>query len=333
MAIFILLLGFLYFGQQKTLFLQRVAIGMHQYLIELKQSDFKAQKNGYSYILNPSEKLKYTIPEKIRDYYYKSFPKRKGKKFLTILVEAKVVDSELKDIKYFTIFLQLILIILFAIISFILAYISIKPMQETISHLDRFIKDLIHDLNTPITSIMLNTKMLKKKIEQQDMRKLERIENSAINILSLYENLNILLDENNLKLQNINLSQIIEQKIEMYRNLYPKIKFINQVQNAQIKSNEKAILRILDNIISNSCKYAVEQNPTIDILFKKNSLTIKDNGKGIKYPQKVFERSYKEEESGYGIGMHIVHRLANSLGIKIQINSKPNYGTEIILNF
>ena len=162
-AIFILLLGFLYFGQQKTLFLQRIAIGMHQYLIDLKQSDFKVEKEGYSYILNPSENLKHTIPKKIGDSYYKSFPKRKGKKFLTILVKSKVVDIELENIKYFTIFMQLGLIIFFAIISFILAKISIKPMQETISHLDRFIKDLIHDLNTPITSIMLNTKMLKKK--------------------------------------------------------------------------------------------------------------------------------------------------------------------------
>ena len=306
---------------------------MHQYMLELKQSHFEFEKEGYSYIFNPPQKLKYELPEKKGDFYYKSFPKAKGKSFLTIVMKAKIVDDELENVKYFTIYLQIILIIVFAIISFILAKISLKPMQETISHLDRFIKDLIHDLNTPITSILLNVKMLKKAVDIKDMRKLERIENSTINISSLYENLNILLEEKGLKLQIINLSQIIAQKIEIYKNIYPKIEFVNEIQDKKIKSNQKAIIRILDNIISNSCKYANSKNPKIEFSFSKNSLTIKDNGKGIKYPKKVFERSYKEEENGYGIGMHIVHRLANTLNIKIKIDSKLNYGTKIILLF
>ena len=87
-----------------------------------------------------------------------------------------------------------------------------------------------------------------------------------------------------------------------------------------------------------SCQYILNaqvecQNPTIEISFESNKLSIKDNGKGIKFPQKVFERSYTENDNGHGIGMHIVHRLILALDMNIEISSKENEGTIIKLLF
>ncbi len=45
--------------------------------------------------------------------------------------------------------------IYFASISFFLSRHALKAMQEAIIKLDNFSKDLIHDLNTPVTSILL----------------------------------------------------------------------------------------------------------------------------------------------------------------------------------
>ncbi|WP_157840824.1 histidine kinase dimerization/phospho-acceptor domain-containing protein [Halarcobacter anaerophilus] len=52
--------------------------------------------------------------------------------------------------------------------------------------MENFLKDLIHDLNTPSTSILINSKMLKK---HGDFEEIERIELSAKTISSLYKNL------------------------------------------------------------------------------------------------------------------------------------------------
>ena len=83
--------------------------------------------------------------------------------------------------------------------------------------------------------------------------------------------------------------------------------------------------------MSNSSKYS-SANSKIKIIYKNKKLTIQDNGKGIKYPKKIFERRYKETEQGYGIGMHIVHRLCDNLNIEISIESKENIGTKIELS-
>ena len=43
-----------------------------------------------------------------------------------------------------------------------LGKILLKPVREKIDHMDRFIKDSAHELNTPVTVLMTSTSMLKK---------------------------------------------------------------------------------------------------------------------------------------------------------------------------
>ncbi|MCK5110062.1 MAG: HAMP domain-containing histidine kinase [Arcobacteraceae bacterium] len=325
-TIFILLLGFLYFNQQKTFLMQKTAMNMHQYLTIVKQSNFSYIQDGFSYEAVKNAKVKKQLPQKEGNVYFKAFSNH-----FIVKIDASIVDKELQEIQNFTILLQVLLILFFAIISFALARKSLKPMVDTISHLDRFVSDLVHDLNTPVTSILLNTKMLKKNASDKELKKIDRIENSAKNISSLYANLEVLLNENTLIKEKFDLSVLITNIIEIYQSLYPNIKFEFLGEPIIVISNQNAMKRIIDNIISNACKYSIDDNPTIFIGFKNNTLTIKDNGKGIKYPEKIFERSYKETESGHGIGMHIVHRLCEQLSHKINIKSES--GTIITILF
>jgi signal transduction histidine kinase len=53
----------------------------------------------------------------------------------------------------------------------------------------------------------------------------------------------------------------------------------------------------------------------------------------MKYPDKIFDRNYTEQQGGHGIGMHIVQRLCSELDIGITIDSQENIGTTICLNF
>ena len=252
---------------------------------------------------------------------------------MLVKVKAAMVDNELQNLKFFVITAQVLILLFFLFISFILAKLSLKPVNNTISHLDRFLKDLIHDLNTPATSILLNTKLLEKSIDdKKSIKQLNRIKNSAKSISSLYENLEVLIDKN-LKKEPIDLYEILEEKKENYTLQYPHIKINLPQQKMEVFTNKKSIIRIIDNILSNSCKYASNNDPKIDIEFFKNQLIIKDNGKGIKYPKKVFERSYSEDENGHGIGMHIVYRLCNELGIDIDIDSQKDISTKVVLKF
>lgn len=331
-AIFILIVGYIYHGQQKTFILQKHAMKMHEYIITQKQTNFIHSQEFYSFERIKKDIVKYQLPIKENGFYTKVFPSVIDDYNILVKIDAKIIDSEIKNAKQHVIFWQIIAHIIFLIISFILAKISLKPMNETISHLDRFIKDLIHDLNTPSTAILLNSKMLSREIsDKKSQKKIYRIEQSAKSIASLYENLEIFLNKN-IKKSKIDLYTILQIKKENFKIIFPEVKINIEEKNMIVNSNEKAMSRIIENILSNACKYS-SQNPKIDITFNDNKLSIKDNGKGMKFPKKVFERSYTENELGHGIGMHIVHRLVIELEMDIKIDSKEDEGTSIELLF
>jgi two-component system OmpR family sensor kinase len=306
-------------------------MNMHQYIVKLKQSQFNYFQPYYKYEILTNTKVKKQLPIKVDNKYIKVFPLLKLKMFIKIEVDAKQIDKKLNYEMKITIIFQILFLIIFSIISYFLARLSLKPMQDTISHMDRFVKDLIHDLNTPITSIILNTKMLEKTIGEN--KQLNRINQSVNDISSLYENLDMILDEYNIKKSTVNIKKLVDSMAQTYKLMYPNIEFKIKCEDNNINSNEKALRRILDNILSNACKYSNDNNAKINIIFRENQLTIEDNGKGMEYPKKIFERSYKENEKGHGIGMHIVHRLCVALDIDITVDSVQNKGTIIVLKF
>ena len=333
-AVFIIIFGFLYFWQQRHLIMKKTVMEMFQYSQLVVKTDFKYERSGFSYILKQDQEVAFEIPKKEDEFYTKAFPISKKEGYIVVKTLAKPIDDEILDLKLFTIGLQIAFLLIFLIISYFLARKSLEPMKETIEHLDMFILDLIHDLNTPSTSILLNTNILiDKENDEKKHKRLQRIAKSAQNISSLYKNLELILTQK-LPKESIDLSSLIEKKIEDFQLLYPEVKFnINIQEKTKIFSNEKALNRIIDNILSNSCKYSNEVNPIVTIEYQNKNLIIKDNGKGIKYPKKIFERSYKENELGHGIGMHIVHRLCDNLDIKITIDSVQEKGTILSLHF
>ena len=331
-AVFIIILGFLYFWQQKHLIMKKTVMEMFQYSQLVVKTNFEHTHEGFTYSLEKNQKIAFEVAKKENEYYVKAFPISKKEGFILVKTIAKPIDKEIEKLKMFTISIQIILLLIFLSISYFLAKKSLQPMKETIEHLDRFILDLIHDLNTPATAILLNANVLiDKETDEKKSKRLQRIVLSADTISSLYKNLELILNQKLYK-ESIHLKNLVEQKVEDFKLSYSQVKFeIDISSNVVIHSHPKAISRIIDNILSNACKYSNDSNPEISIKYLDKNLIIKDNGKGVKYPEKVFERSYKEEQLGHGIGMHIVHRLCDNLHIKIEINSLKNVGTQVIL--
>jgi len=66
-------------------------------------------------------------------------------------------EKYLKDIilKYF--FIEFILMLL----SFLFSYYALRPLRDALFTIEEFIKDILHDVNTPITTLALNSALLK----------------------------------------------------------------------------------------------------------------------------------------------------------------------------
>jgi len=248
--------------------------------------------------------------------------------YLKLSINKKYYLTKLNKIKrniIKNIFSQTLFILL---ITVFLVYILYLPLKEAYKLNETFIKDLLHDLNTPLTTLKLNLYLLKKEIKNN--KRLEKIENSINAILNFQKNLKMYLSNSQNQIENFNLKNIIDEKLKLYSSIYPSIKYENSV-NCKLKANKTAFEFIIDNLISNAFKYN-KKNGYIKIYMKDKKLHIEDSGIGIKNPKKVFERFYKENERGIGIGLSIVKKLTDEMKINIKIISQKNKGTTVILD-
>jgi len=212
--------------------------------------------------------------------------------------------------------------LLLILVSIFFAYYTIGPFKKALGLNEEFVKDILHDFNTPLASLKINLKILKKKFGEDEAIK---------SILSLQDNLRYFLDKSQAQNKITNLKSLLDDRIEYFHSIYPAIGFRNNIKNINIFTNQTLFIRIVDNIIGNACKYN-KQNGTIEISFIRNSLYIEDSGIGIADSKRVFERGYKEGRVGTGIGLHIVQKLCRDLHIPIKVKSTIDIGTVFILD-
>ncbi len=216
-----------------------------------------------------------------------------------------------------------------ALVSFLFSLYTIMPLRKALRLNEEFVKDILHDFNTPISSMRINLKLFKREIGENP--KIQRLENNIETILSLQNNLQIFLKGIPTQSESFNLKDLVENRINYFRVLYPDVDYKISLDKTMLETNIDAFTRILDNLLSNAGKYNVA-NGSVFITIEGLQLLIRDTGKGIKHPSKVFDRYYKEQDRGIGIGLHIVKKLCEELHIPLKIKSKENKGTTIVLN-
>ena len=266
-------------------------------------------------------------------------PTKKDKKFYELYEEKETLyilvpfqDEQTDSLKVFyprekyallldrvngVLYVQLFLLSLGAmLISILAALYSLRPIRSSLRLLEDFIKDIIHDLNTPLTSILISLKMVEGKSEE-----IENISRAAKNIAMLHENLDSYLQEVKKHEERFSLKSAIEEQVKFFAPRYDYLVWEVEVKEHMLSTDKNAFMRIIYNLLSNACKYNTS-NGYINISFHNKMLTIENISYGVKEPSKVFERFYKESERGLGIGLHIVDKLCQELGIEKRFELK-----------
>lgn len=260
------------------------------------------------------------------------FPLKESQKFaLHILYDQTHYIHDLKDI-----YLDLGLKYLFATIililtSFFFTLYSLKPIRTALKINDDFVKDILHDFNTPISSMVLNIKMFRE--EHEDNLFIRRIQSAIDTIGVLQKNLKCFLHNSPSQKQQVDITTVVRSRTDFMQSLYPNIRFVFRSSDKKIVkfTNKEMLVRIIDNLLSNAAKYN-RIDGTVLVKLNKEVLSIKDEGKGIKDTKKIFARYYKEHDTGVGLGLHIVKKLADELSIKLSIDSSTA-GTIVTVDF
>lgn len=229
-----------------------------------------------------------------------------------------------------------------------------------------FLNNMSHDIRTPMNAIIGYTGLAKKHLEDKERMGdyLNKIENSSDYLLSL---INEVLDMSRIESGKMTLDEqpegfkeIVDSvvdiiKVDVSNRNHEFITDIEALRDEFVVCDKLRIKQILINILSNSIKYTPE-NGRISLSVTKKQGTasnaaaqgtsiyefcISDNGIGMdeEYIDTLFEPFTRVKSStvsgiqGTGLGMAITKNLIDMMGGKIDVKSKLNEGTTILVTF
>lgn len=303
----------------------------HQYDMQVM---YEMRECFLSKVCDTYTKIPYLKDNKIIEKLYKSrdiyMIFKNSNSYQKVSISLNQYQQKIGEIKIVILKEALIYTILLLLISILFAYYSIYPLKKALKLNDEFIKDILHDINTPLASLKINLKLLQKKFGNSPI--IDRSQNSISTIVDMQSNLKYFLLNSSLQQEKFNIKDIINIKVAYYQSLFSNLSFEVEVENIVINSNKEAFSRIVDNLISNACKYN-KIDGKVSIYYQNNTLIIEDSGVGIKEPQKIFDRYYKETQRGIGIGLHIVKKLCDETGVDIRIETEIGVGSRFILEW
>ena len=248
------------------------------------------------------------------------------------IFQDKITTLIEKVIFYFVIIYSII-----AIIGYYLADLFLAPIINERRKLNNFIKDTTHELNTPITAILMST----GKDSALTQKNMQRINLSAKRISEIYKDLVYLFLQESKKEPSstiLSLDTIIKEQLDYFEAFASKKKLTitSDIEATNFEMDKENFVRLFNNIVSNAIKYN-KIGGSIDIQLKNKTLIIKDSGIGIKEDlvKDIFKRYYRatKDQGGFGIGLNIAYHICQTYNIKIDVNSVENEGTTFILKF
>ena len=147
-------------------------------------------------------------------------------------------------------------------------------------------------------------------------------------------------DSTDYMLRAYELDGIVRQAVRRYAGQFiqKKIKLEYEPLNCQVLTDEKWLLFVIDQVLSNALKYTPSGSISITLEPEK-TLCIRDTGIGIAPEDlpRVFEKGFtgyngRRDKRASGIGMYLSRRVMENLGHRLTIDSTLGEGTVVRLD-
>lgn len=218
----------------------------------------------------------------------------------------------------------------------------IATLEEKNAEQERFIASLTHEIRTPLTSIIGYSSLLLPRAPEGPVREgLTQIHSGGLRIQSLTESLIRLLtlEKDPVQAEEIDLPAFLQKTAEALKEGDIAL----SIEGEGTAVTDPGLLSILvSNIIDNAIKAMADSDEKKLTLFSAPSkLIVTDTGRGIPADdiEKIFEPFYMVDKSrkhslgGFGLGLAIVSKIRDVLGLTLSIESKPGKGTSVTIQF
>jgi signal transduction histidine kinase/DNA-binding response OmpR family regulator/ligand-binding sensor domain-containing protein len=238
--------------------------------------------------------------------------------------------------------------LVFGIFYFILRYKSNQLQKRHNEDKIKFFIETAHDIRTPVTLIMAPLEDLSKEkgLSEEVSYLLETARNNTRKLHTLVSQLlefeKIDTNRENVTLKPVNINDLLVKECVSFQSYCDKkqlhIKMSLPEHDVFAMADEQMMEMLLDNLISNACKYTLA-NGTISLSLSTDKkhvmIEVQDTGIGIPADagKHLFKNVYRTvnaretNEPGTGFGLLQVQRLVNMMHGKISYKSEINKGS------
>ena len=243
-------------------------------------------------------------------------------------------------------------VLLFAcvVLAFGLIYRSFRQQQRLTELKNDFIRNMTHELKTPISTVSVAIEALQSfdalqdPVRTREYLDISRLELNRLSMLvdkvlrmSLFEQ-----GEPELKSEPLDLRQLVEEVLAAMKIQFEKyraeVDFSTSGDNFTLQGDRLHLTSVVYNLLDNALKYSTS-TPKITLSLSQSegqmTLRVSDQGRGIPsaYRERIFEKFFRvptgdvHDVKGHGLGLSYVAGVVRLHGGSIEVESQEGKGT------
>ncbi|WP_345985856.1 HAMP domain-containing sensor histidine kinase [Sulfurimonas sp. HSL-1656] len=255
-----------------------------------------------------------------------------------VIVSSDALFGVLSELREVVLAMMAAIALLAATVAWTLSKLFMRPLHQRVVQTERFVSDVTHELNTPVTALSMAAEQLLSAGRCSE-KTLRNITASTRQLYDIYRSLTYLNFAREPETPHaIDLAGVAEKSSAYYRPLMESKQQTLSLQTHPLyfAIPEAEAQLLLGNLIGNAVKYS-PPGATVHLEMNAGCLIVRDEGMGIAPEQqhRIFEQFTRATEigGGFGVGLSIVKRICDAYGITLTLDSAEGKGTQFRLCF
>jgi two-component system NtrC family sensor kinase len=211
---------------------------------------------------------------------------------------------------------------------------------EKLAAIGRLAANIAHEINNPLTGILMASSVLAEEISPDDPKKseMEVIKKESLCARGIVRNLLDFARQTEVKVVEVNINELVQGSVSLVRHAMD-MKGVELIEHyseevLKVSVDRNQMIQVFYNLITNALD-AMPQGGKLTLTTGTEEdcvlIEFKDRGVGIPRENidKVFEPFFttKPEARGTGLGLSVSYNIVVAFGGTIKVKSKPGGGS------